>query len=180
MAPSWWLGYCDWYRVIDVGGLEAVNGDVVFSAADLDREVFVGPFETLVGTNVWGLEGGFLEFPSHEHELTLFKLFGTLSLIRLWALAGTGLRSLTRSRSWRRCSLTGACGASWMKSPGTASGEPYTNSAGDALRSSFGVVRKPRRTQGSSSTQLGPVNLVLSEALRVRWSLSIMPLAWGW
>ena len=91
-----------------------------------------------------------------------------------------GPRSPTRSRSCRRCSVTGACAESWTKSPGTVRGEPYTRSAGDALRSSFGVVRRPRSTQGNSSAQFGPVSRALSAALTVLCSLSIIPLACGW
>ena len=63
------MGYDDWYRVVDVSGLEAVDGNVIFSGPDLDREVFVEPFEYFVGTVVRGLERGLLEFPSHENEL---------------------------------------------------------------------------------------------------------------
>ena len=68
-AASRWLGYDDWYRVVDVSGLEAVDGDVVFSGPDLDREVLVRPLEDFEGTVVRGLERGLLELPSHENEL---------------------------------------------------------------------------------------------------------------
>ena len=63
------MGYDDWHRVVDVGGLEAVDGNVVFSGPDLDREVFVGPLEDFEGAVVRGLERGLLELPSHENEL---------------------------------------------------------------------------------------------------------------
>ena len=65
------MGYDDWQRVVDVSGLEAVDGDVVFSGPDLDGEVLVGPLEDLVGTVVRGLEWGLFEFPLHEDELGL-------------------------------------------------------------------------------------------------------------
>ena len=64
------MGYDDWHRVVDVGGLEAVDGNVVFSGPDLDREVFVGPLEDFEGTVVRGLERGLLEFSPNENELS--------------------------------------------------------------------------------------------------------------
>ena len=69
-AASGWLGYDDWLRIVDVGGLEAVDGNVIFSGPDLDREVFVEPFEDFVGTVVRGLERGLLEFSPDEDELS--------------------------------------------------------------------------------------------------------------
>ena len=70
-ASSGWLRHYDWSRVVDVGGLEAVDRDVVFSGTDLDGEVLVGPLEDLVGTIVRGLERGLFEFSLHEDELGL-------------------------------------------------------------------------------------------------------------
>ena len=67
-AASRWLGYDDWHCVVDVGGLEAVDGDVVFSGTDLDGEVLVGPPEDFERTVVRGLERGLLEFSSDENE----------------------------------------------------------------------------------------------------------------
>ena len=69
-ATSRWLGYDDWHRVVDVSGLEAVDGDVVFSGPDLDGEVLVGPLEDFEGTVVRGLERGLLELPPNENELS--------------------------------------------------------------------------------------------------------------
>ena len=69
-ASSRWLGYDDWLRIVDVGGLEAVDGNVIFSGPDLDREVFIEPFEDFVGTVVRGLERGLLEFSPDEDELS--------------------------------------------------------------------------------------------------------------
>ena len=67
-ASSRWLGYDDWLRIVDVGGLEAVDGNVIFSGPDLDREVFIGPSENFEGAVVWGLERGLLELTSNENE----------------------------------------------------------------------------------------------------------------
>ena len=69
---------------------------------------------------------------------------------------------------------------SGTKSPGTVSGPPYTNSAVDAPKSSFGAVRIPSRTQGSSSIQFGPVSRHFREAFKSRWLRSTSPLACGW
>ena len=63
------MGYDDWHRVVDVGGLEAVDGDVVLPGTDLDGEILFGPFEDFEGAVVRGLERGLLEFSSHENEL---------------------------------------------------------------------------------------------------------------
>ena len=62
------MGYDDWHCVVDVGGLGAVDGGVVFSGPDLDREVFIGPSENVEGAVVWGLERGLLELTSNENE----------------------------------------------------------------------------------------------------------------
>ena len=93
---------------------------------------------------------------------------------------GTGLRLSIFSRKLRRCSWVGTGVHFGMKSPGTVRGLPYTNSAGEAFKSSLGIVLRPNNTHGSSSTQFGPVSLALREALRVRCSLSTNPLACGW
>ena len=75
-ASSRWLGYDDWHRVVDVGGLEAVDGDVVFSGTDLDGEVLVGPPEDFEWTVVRGLERRLLEFSSDENELGFAQAVG--------------------------------------------------------------------------------------------------------
>ena len=67
-ASSRWLGYDDWLRIVDVGGLEAVDGNVIFSGPDLDGEVFIRPLEDFERTVVRGLERGLLELPSNENE----------------------------------------------------------------------------------------------------------------
>ena len=75
-ATSRWLGYDDWHCVVDVGGLEAVDGDVVFSGTDLDGEVLVGPPEDFEWTVVRGLERRLLEFSSNENELGVAQAVG--------------------------------------------------------------------------------------------------------
>ena len=70
------MGYDDWHCVVDVGGLEAVDGDVVFSGTDLDGEVLVGPPEDFERTVVRGLERGLLEFSSDENELGVAQAVG--------------------------------------------------------------------------------------------------------
>jgi len=65
------------------------------------------------------------------------------------------------------------------KSPGTVNGIPYTNSADEAAKSSFGAVLMPSSTHGSSSTQFGPSSLARSADLSVLWKRSRIPLAWG-
>ena len=45
-----------------------------------------------------------------------------------------------------------------LKTLGTVSEAPYTNSAEEQPKSSLGAVRMPRRTHGSSCIQLGPVS----------------------
>ena len=67
-AASGWLGYDDWLRIVDVGGLEAVDGDVVLPGTDLDGEILFGPFEDFEGAVVRGLERGLLELSSNENE----------------------------------------------------------------------------------------------------------------
>ena len=62
------LGDSDRFRVVNEGGLEAIDGDILVPGTDLDREVFVGPPEDLVGAIVRGLERGLLEFLSDENE----------------------------------------------------------------------------------------------------------------
>ena len=63
-----WLGDCDRFSVVDEGGLEAIDGDVLIPGANLDREVFIGPPEDLVGAVVRGLKRGLFKFPSDEDE----------------------------------------------------------------------------------------------------------------
>ena len=53
-----------------------------------------------------------------------------------------------------------------MKSPGTVTGAPNKSSAEEHLRSSFGAVRMPSNTQGSASSQFGPVSRALREDFR--------------
>ena len=66
-----------------------------------------------------------------------------------------------------------------VKSHGIISGSPYTSSADDVWRSSFGTTLMPNSTQGSSSTQLGLDNRAFREALRVLWNRSTKPLSCG-
>ena len=53
-------------------------------------------------------------------------------------------------------------------SPGTAKGVPYTSSAEEQPKSSFGAVRMPNITHGKSTVQLGPVSRARSDAFRWR------------
>ena len=63
------MSHFDWDRVIDVSGLESVNGDAVFLGADLDCEILVGPPEDFIGAVVRGLERRLLVVLAHENEL---------------------------------------------------------------------------------------------------------------
>ena len=64
-----------------------------------------------------------------------------------------------------------------MKSPDTVRGAPYTISAEEHPKSSFGAVRIPNKTQVSSRIQLGPVRRALKADFR---NLSTKLFAWGW
>ncbi|CAF96160.1 unnamed protein product [Tetraodon nigroviridis] len=57
---------------------------------------------------------------------------------------------------------------SGRNSPGTRSGCPRTNSAGDAPKSSLGAERKPSITQGKRSTQLSSESAARNAALSER------------
>jgi hypothetical protein len=67
-----------------------------------------------------------------------------------------------------------------MKSPGTVRGAPYTISAGEHRRYSFGVVQRFKRTQGSSCIQFGQHRRARSADLREQWNLSTNPLGKRW
>ena len=80
-------------------------------------------------------------------NLASSKLSGTeLGLRPCWEVGtGTCERIWSRRRvSWRLSECRLRLG---MKSPGTVRGAPYTISAGEHPRSSFGVVRSPKRTR---------------------------------
>ena len=65
------------------------------------------------------------------------------------------------------------------KSPGTETTSPKTRCEGETSSADFGVVRSPRRTQGSCWIQLPSVHLAIIAALREQWKRSTMPLASG-
>ena len=92
---------------------------------------------------------------------------------------GANPRTVSRSRG-RNCPVS--CD-SWLrgrKSPGTVSGAPHTSSTEEHSRSSLGAARIPSRTQGSSSSQFGPVRRAIRADLRCRWNRSTTPLACWW
>ncbi len=60
------------------------------------------------------------------------------------------------------------------------SGEPYTSSAAEQFKSSFGAVRMPSKTHGSSSSQLWLVSRVCKVEFRCRWKRSTRPFVCGW
>ena len=106
------MGYDDWHRVVDVGGLEAVDGDVVFSGPDLDGEVLVGLLEDFERTVVRGLERGLLEFSSDENELGVAQAVGDAFLDasvdagRDWSEAVDSFAELTEVlANWRLWSV---------------------------------------------------------------------------
>ena len=92
---------------------------------------------------------------------------------------GAYLAAIRRSRS-KSVSYLSEFGVLGKNSPGTTRDSPKTISAGDALRPSLGVVRKPDRTQGRCDIQSWPEQRAVMAALRVRWLRSTMPLACGW
>ena len=61
----------------------------------------------------------------------------------------------------------------------TIRGSPYTSSADDVSRSSFGVVRIPSNVHGNSLTQRESVRRVLSDSFMCLWNLSTIPFACG-
>lgn len=64
--------------------------------------------------------------------------------------------------------------------PGTWSGCPKTNSAGEASRSSFGGKRNPSITQSKRSTKLPSESTERNAAMSDLWKWTHKPLTWGW
>ena len=96
------MGYDYWSRVVDVGGFEAVDGDVVFPGSDLDGEVLIVPLENLEGTVVRALERGLLKFSSDEDELGLVQaarnavLDSTMGACRDWSEVADSFAELSK------------------------------------------------------------------------------------
>ena len=86
-----------------------------------------------------------------------------------WWDVGMGMNLLTVSRSRDRTATGSSCLCGVVtKSPGTVSGAPYTSSAEELFKSSFGAVRMPNKTHGSSSSQLAPVSRARKADFRFR------------
>ena len=62
------LGDSNRFHVVNEGGLDAIDGYVLIPGANLDREVFIGPPEDLVGAVIRGLKRRLFKFPSDEDE----------------------------------------------------------------------------------------------------------------
>ena len=110
----------------------------------------------------------------------LCKAAGTKVLCPPWWAVVIGANLLTVSR---RCGRIAAESyIPWgvaTKSPGTVSGEPYTSSPEGHFKSSFGAVRMPSKTHGSSFSQLWLVSHSKAD-FRCRWKCSTRPFACGW
>ena len=74
------LGYSDWYRIVNIGGFEAVYGNAVLFGANFDYEVLVGSFDYFKGSTHGSWRGDFLNSLRTKTNFASFKLIGTLVL----------------------------------------------------------------------------------------------------
>ena len=85
--------------------------------------------------------------------------------------SGAGTRRPATLLILPRCSAASGLPLGPTKVPGTVNVDPYTISATDVPKSSFGMVLSPSMTQGSSSIHEGIVNLALNAAFNDLWNL---------
>ena len=121
---------------------------------------------------------------TNKHKLASLKTFrnknglGRLASIDLYQVAHIVFaRSLSKKRLW---SIVWESFEGSKNSPGSLRACPYTNSAGEQLRSSLTDARIPSKTIGSSVLQCIVSPRALSEDLSCLWNRSIIPFACGW
>jgi hypothetical protein len=81
-----------------------------------------------------------------------------------------------------RCWSAAAAGVSSVAAgcAGSVRAVPYTISAAEVLLSDLGAVLMFRRTQGRCCGQSAAAPLAFSPSFRCLWTLSTIPLLWGW